>query len=348
MKFMRFPSRFARLVAMLALALAAISAACGSNTGTVTEPTTAPAQTAKAEQLEAAPAPEAATAEAPAPEAAAEEAPAEVVEEPPAEVAEAAPSPDTVEVFRIGYTIEVQDHTFTVLSVDSSGGKILIEVQINNTGTEDLTISSILLFAAKDSTGQKLAYSFALGAGGVDGIVLGNDKLKGTLAYELPAGATGVRLYYTPDLFAEGAIVVALDSAAEQDPFPVPAELASPQAFANGSVYGVGEAISNGDVVAALIDSQISGNKVVATFVIRNIGNDDLNLSSIISFEAKDGEGTKGEYSLSLDGSIDGKILPGDSLRGNVAWTFSGPPTGVKVYFKPALFGGDTIVWAAG
>ncbi len=119
-------------------------------------------------------------------------------------------------------------------------------------------------------------------------------------------------------------------------------------AFADGSVYGVGEAISSGDVVAALINSQISVNNIVATFVIRNTGNDDLNLSSIISFEAKDGEGTKGEYSLSLDGSIDGKILPGNSLRGNVEWTFAGPPTGVKVYFKPALFDGDTIVWAAG
>ena len=100
--------------------------------------------------------------------------------------------------------------------------------------------------------------------------------------------------------------------------------------------------------VVALVESRVSRNKVVATFVIRNTGDDDPNVSSILSFEAKDGEGTKGEYSFSLDGPIDGKLLPGDSLRGNVEWNFAAPPTGVKVYFKPDLIGGDTIVWATG
>ena len=71
-----------------------------------------------------------------------------------------------------------------------------------------------------------------------------------------------------------------------------------------------------------------------------------MNVSSIISFEAKDGEGEKGAFSFTLDGQLDGKVLPGDSLRGNVQWEFAAAPVGAKVYFKPELIGGDTIVWA--
>ncbi len=320
--------RLVTLSLMLAVGAFTVGGACEANTGAAVQPTTAPARTAKAEQA--------------APTAEAEE--AALASE--VEKAASAPAAMQTDVFRVGETVEVQDHTLTVLSVEQQGGRLRVEVQINNTGTEDLIISSILLFAARDSSGEDLEFSFGPGIGSVDGTVLPNDKLKGTLEYKLPAGATGLRLYYTPGLFGEGAIVFALDAEAEQNPFAVPPELADPQEFSRGTVYAVGDAVASGDVVAAMVEARVAGRKLTATFVIHNVGDDDLNVSSIISFEAKDGEGEKGAFSFTLDGQLDGKVLPGDSLRGNVQWEFAAAPVGAKVYFKPELIGGDTIVWA--
>ncbi len=313
------------------LLAALLTAACGSpNAGTKVAPTTAPAQRAQAQQAPQAPA-TAPAVSAPRPTAA----------------PKAAAEPKFPTVYKVGDTIKVQDHTMTVLSAKRDGTKLAVEVQINNTGSKELAVSSLVSFGAKSTAGDTLGYAIALGGDSLDGKVLPNDKLKGTLNYTVPSDAEGFKLLYTPALFGEGAIVVALDEEATKTPFPKPAEATDPKPFAKGATFKEGEAVVNKDVVAKLTEAKVEGKVVTASFVVYNGGQKDVSISSLVSFDAKDGEGTKGKFKLVTQGpQLDGKLVPGDTVKGNLQWEFAAPPKDVKVYYTDGLFGGDTIVWS--
>jgi hypothetical protein len=100
-------------------------------------------------------------------------------------------------------------------------------------------------------------------------------------------------------------------------------------------------------VTATLISGTVSGNLVTASCVIYNGGQKSVTVSSLASFDAKDGEGAKGKFKFSTHGSqLDGRLVPGDTLVGDVTWEFASPPTGVKVYYTDSLFVGDTLAWS--
>ena len=111
-----------------------------------------------------------------------------------------------------------------------------------------------------------------------------------------------------------------------------------------------------GDTVA-LADHQITlesvkrdgENNLVAVFVVENTGAKDLNVSSLISFEAKDANGNKGQIAIFADSDtagLDGKVLSGDKLRGHVAW--SGLGAGVKIHYTPGFLSDKRVTWEAG
>lgn len=326
-------SRTLRLA--LFVSLGVFLAACGSsNSGSRVSPTTTPAKTAQAAQGVQGVQP---TASSPTPASAAASPVA----------AKAAVQPKVPDVYKVGDTIKVQDHTLSVLSADRDGDKLKLEVQINNTGSKELSVSSIISFSAKTSAGERLGYSFAAGGGQLDGKVLPNDKLKGTLSYRVPPDAKGLKLYYTPSLMGQSAIIVALDDEAAKTPFPRPAELSDPKPFAKGTTYKVGDAVSNKDVVATLTSAKLEGPALTASITIYNGGQKDVSISSVLSFDAKDGEGAKASFKMADGPSLDGELVPGDTLKGALAWEFAAPaPSGVKVYYQDSLFGGDTIVWS--
>jgi hypothetical protein len=310
--------------------------ACGApNTGTVVAPTAAPAKTAQANS----PATAVPTTQ-----------PAST---PRADVKTAVPTPAAVippklpSVYNVGDTIQVQDHTITVLSVNRDSKSVSLDIQINNTGAKDLDVSSIASFSAKDGDGNRLSQTISLDKPSLDGKVLPNDKLKGTIVYSVPGDAQGLKLFYTPSIFGSGAIVVALDDAAKANPFPKPTDTDGSKSFTKGTVYQTGDAVSNNGVIVRLLDAKLDGDLLSASFVAYNGGQKDTTFSSIASFDAKDGEGTKGSYQFMTDGpSLDGTLLPGDTLRGSLQWKFDTAPSGLKVYFSNSLFGGDTITWA--
>lgn len=110
-------------------------------------------------------------------------------------------------------------------------------------------------------------------------------------------------------------------------------------------VFGVGDIIQVKAHTIVLNSAEFQGNILQANFTVENSGTDELNVSTLLSFEAKDDEGTKLEQEIFDCGpGLDGSVLPGDKLKGNVCW--SGATTDiVRIYYTSDLFGSGAVVW---
>jgi cytoskeletal protein RodZ len=107
-----------------------------------------------------------------------------------------------------------------------------------------------------------------------------------------------------------------------------------------------GEAIQAGTQYVTMNNAQIANGRLQANFTIENKGTENIDVSSMMSFSAKDNEGT----TLKLDifncpsGSLDGTVIPNDKLKGSICWT--GLTTdSAKIYFIPDFLSGTVIVW---
>jgi hypothetical protein len=161
----------------------------------------------------------------------------EVTEEPTAEstteeTPEAAPTTEsstgTEITAKVGEEVEVGNTKFTLQNVTRTGEGLMapktgneyliVDVAIENTGTEDLTTSSLLMFALKDAAGAKMDMAF--GANNdrfLDSVQQGplepGAKVEGQIAYEVPKGAKGLVLEFAPDPFfnENDKVAVAID-----------------------------------------------------------------------------------------------------------------------------------------
>ena len=111
-----------------------------------------------------------------------------------------------VEIYKSGDVIQVKDHTITLNNAKLQSGKLQANFTVENQGSEEVTVSSMLSFSAKDSDGVKLEQDIFDCGSSFDGSVLPGDKLKGDLCWE---GATtnSAKIYYEASLFGSGAIV---------------------------------------------------------------------------------------------------------------------------------------------
>jgi len=112
-------------------------------------------------------------------------------------------------------------------------------------------------------------------------------------------------------------------------------------------VYKVGDVIPVGQTTITLESYTFEADTINAIFVIENKSAQEINISSILYFDARNGDGTNLNMDLFCDGgSFDGVVLPNDRLRGNICWQgITALP--VKIYFKSNRidFGMDTLVW---
>jgi len=114
-------------------------------------------------------------------------------------------------------------------------------------------------------------------------------------------------------------------------------------------VYKIGDVIQVGASTVALNSASIDASNILhANFTIENKGSKELNVSSILLFEAKGNDGTKLEQEI-IDcesGSLDGTVLPGDKLKGNICW-HGVTSDSVKIYYQANLFSSsqNTVVW---
>lgn len=123
-------------------------------------------------------------------------------------------------------------------------------------------------------------------------------------------------------------------------------EPAATKAPAQVQVYKVGDVIELNDHTIVLNSAEVKGNILHANFTIENKGSSDLAVSSIISFSAKDNEGTKLEQNIMDCGSamLDGKVLPSDKVKGDICWN-GATKLPVKIYYQANLLGSGAVVW---
>ena len=95
-----------------------------------------------------------------------------------------------------------------------------------------------------------------------------------------------------------------------------------------------------------LVSSSISGSKLTATFRIENHSGKDMNMSTLLDWEAKDASGKK----LDLDwmcADLNGTLLDDDFIKGDIC--FNGvTEQPVKIYYTTSFFGGNTLVFTVG
>lgn len=114
-------------------------------------------------------------------------------------------------------------------------------------------------------------------------------------------------------------------------------------------VFEVGDLIEVKEHTIRLNSVEYHGTVLVANFTFENHGSSDLNVSSMLSFSAKKGDGTllDQEYFDCGTSGLDGSVLPGDKLRGDICWSGASPVDEIKIYYESSLFSQGAVVWNA-
>lgn len=141
--------------------------------------------------------------------------------EPPAEL----PGEQAQTVFAIGDIIEIGNLTLTVNEVTNPPGDsfnrpneghkfVVVDVTIQNQGSEAVSVSSMLQMSLKDDTGQgydlDLTASIASGGTTPDGEIAPGETIRGQVGFQVPEDATGLVFVFDADVWGFGKVFVAL------------------------------------------------------------------------------------------------------------------------------------------
>ena len=120
----------------------------------------------------------------------------------------------------------------------------------------------------------------------------------------------------------------------------------APTASSKVEAYKVGEAIQVKDHTIILNEVTVRGKRLKANFTVENKGDDEIVISSIMSFSARDAEGTKLKQEIfdCSSSSLDGKLLAGDKIKGDICWEGLSTDS-AKIYYEASLLGSGAVVW---
>lgn len=114
---------------------------------------------------------------------------------------------------------------------------------------------------------------------------------------------------------------------------------------AQAQTYGVGEIIQVQNHTIVLNSYEFAGNVLKANFTIENQGSEEISISSLLSFSARDSQGTRLDTEIfDCGSSLNGSVLAGDVLRGDICWTEANTDS-AKIYYEASLFGSGSVVW---
>jgi hypothetical protein len=253
--------------------------------------------------------------------------------------------PTLASSYKTGDVVTLQDQQITLNSISYAGGIVKANFIIENNSESEFTVSSMMSFTVKTEDGTKLDQSIMDCGTSFDGQVLPHDRLKGDICWNLSA-ASNIKIYYEQTMFSSGAIVWAI-SQNELKPAPV-AKTTTPMPTTAASVkdaHKIGEVVELSDQRITLNSATISNKILKANFTIENTSTKDIDVSSMLSFEAKNGDGEKLDNNIFDCGtSLDGKIIAGDKLKGDICWN-TGGRNDVKLYYQSNLFEGGTVFW---
>ena len=127
------------------------------------------------------------------------------------------PAPAQASHFKVGDQVKVgTDWLVTVNSATSNKGDdtdqpkagdvyLVIDVSLKNLSSQSQTISSLLNFKVKDSTGQEYDEALTINLGTPpNGDVAAGDVLRGQISYEVPAAQHQFTFAFIPDLTDTG------------------------------------------------------------------------------------------------------------------------------------------------
>jgi hypothetical protein len=245
----------------------------------------------------------------------------------------------TKEVYEVGDVIELDDQLVAMYGAEFKGDLLIAKFIIANPGSEEISVSSLLSFSAKNPDGTLLDEEIFDCGGSLDGKVPPGDKLKGQICWK--GAQPGAKVYYEASLFDSGATVWQIpETVADKEiVFPGLVDTTITQ-----EVFKVGDLIDANGHLIVLTGAEYKGDKLVASFLIGNNGAEELHISSMVSFTARkpSGENLQQDF-MDCDPSLDGIVVPGDILQGQICW--NGAELGSKVYYDANLFGSGMIVW---
>ncbi|WP_127783224.1 DUF4352 domain-containing protein [Rhodococcus sp. X156] len=133
-------------------------------------------------------------------------------------------APAAAQEFRVGDVVELGDWRTTVHAVTDPytssnqflqakpGNRLLtVDTEVRNQSTKPATVSSIMCFELQDS--QNKSFNLTItdeSTAGLDGELAPGAAKRGTLAYEVPATSTGLRLQFKCDLLSSGSATITL------------------------------------------------------------------------------------------------------------------------------------------
>jgi hypothetical protein len=132
----------------------------------------------------------------------------------------------------------------------------------------------------------------------------------------------------------------------------------SPSKADTNKTYKVGDQVQSGDFVftvnsvrkdpGSLYFKPKDGNVYQVTNVtIENKSKDRTNISTLLQMYVKDADSTKYTptvISTDTTGQVDGELLAGEKVKGDVSFEVPTTATGLKFYFTPEWLSGGTIV----
>jgi hypothetical protein len=120
----------------------------------------------------------------------------------------------------------------------------------------------------------------------------------------------------------------------------------APTASSKVETYEIGDVIQVKDHTIILNEVTVRGKRLKANFTVENKGDDEIAISSIMSFSAKDAEGTKLEQEMfdCSSSSLNGKLLAGDKIKGDICWKGLSTDS-AKIYYEASLLGSGAVVW---
>ena len=90
-----------------------------------------------------------------------------------------------------------------------------------------------------------------------------------------------------------------------------------------------------------------SGNKFITlTMSITNNGKSKASISTLMGMYLKDSEGSKYNQTLMINTGkqLDGELLAGDTVKGDISYEVPIVATGLKFYYNPSWLGDETII----
>ena len=115
--------------------------------------------------------------------------------------------------FKVGQQIKIGDYTVTVHKVtypysndldqpESGKAYLLLDLEVANNSSKTQTVAGLMQYGIKDSANNNYDETIVMGVHGEgpEGDIAPGKSMRGPVAFEVPAGAKGLRFSFLPDL----------------------------------------------------------------------------------------------------------------------------------------------------